>query len=280
MEEYDNDIVKRASSISTDEMLGKLFSRGNTNNATSFDVDVDELISEFATPYTRPTGGMPLTGFMKFLLLAEKNASYGDDSGAVLVITDRQYIVANNANYCRGAHNPVFGKIFTIIDPKTTAALEERGYFQRGSAMNAVSARLQMSQITARIVVDGGGAPFIEFTYDNKPITQGQYESLVKFVSDYEEDIIEAQKEDSKVIPVSINFSRVDFDYINLLDEIEKRLTAQRIYGLQIRVGGGVVTIPELLEYFSQKIDPNKEPVIEEDVEVIKGVSTRKGKIL
>ncbi|MCR4954500.1 MAG: EAL domain-containing protein [Treponema sp.] len=43
------------------------------------------------------------------------------------------------------------------------------------------------------------------------------------------EDIIEAQKKDSKVIPVSINFSRVDFDYINLLDEIEKRLTANNI---------------------------------------------------
>lgn len=241
MELDNNEITRRASGISTDAMLEQLYSRGNASPVGT-DIDVHDLIREFNTPYTGPTGKLNITGFMKFLLLADRNAkSYGEDYGGVIAITDRQYIVANNANQCRGAHNPVFGKIFTMIDPKTRDELQERGYFRKASALNVVSSRLFMSQITARIVADGKTKPFIGFTYSDKPITQGQYESLEKFFSDYGEDIA----------------------------------VAQNIYGLEIRVGSGVVTIPELLEYYRLRIDANKEPAIAEDVEQIIGVPTK-----
>ena len=87
-----NEIVRRANSISTEDMLKKSITRGERIQRNDLEQDINELIAEFNEPYVRLAGGRVITGFEKFLMLAEQNSSYGEDYGGLIVIT----IILNN----------------------------------------------------------------------------------------------------------------------------------------------------------------------------------------
>lgn len=236
-----NEIVRRANSISTEDMLKKSITRGEQIQRNDLEQDINELIAEFNEPYVRQTGGRVITGFEKFLMLAEQNSSYGEDYGGLIVITDNQYIVANNIKQCRGSHALTGGKILVAIDKKSRDELNYGSYYFRNDCEELkISCYLDNMQIVGRLVADCGKYPYINFSIRKRRITQSQYESLERFFSDYAEDFALCQK----------------------------------VYGLEICFNGKPMPVLKIIESFKKIIDYDKEPAFED--ETIIGVPTRR----
>lgn len=189
--------------------------------------------------------------FLDFIYGALKYKGIGNDYGAFLVITNKQYILGYNAGFGVGTHIASFARTFNDIN--------NRGKVENNLDAIRLSTRCQKDYITARIMYEcigenENGIPIysgsISFSIKNLPITPKQFEVFKKFYEDYNKEI------ELVIKKCSINNFCVWFSY----DTETKKFNINKSNNLD-----------NLYNFLESQIDYNK--VIDDENEVLIGVS-------
>lgn len=152
------------------------FLNRKTGGGEKYNYDLKPLIDNFS--------------FLDFVYDALKYREVGNDFGAFLVMTDKQYILGYNAGFGVGTHIASFAKTFS----------ELKGISKIDNDLDALrfSNKCQDDYITARIMYECVGenenripvySGGIGFTIKKLPISPNQFEVFKKFYENYNKDI-------------------------------------------------------------------------------------------
>lgn len=141
-----------------------------------YNYDLSPLINDFS--------------FLDFVHEGLKYREVGNDFGAFLVITDKQYVLGYNAGFGVGTHVASFAR--TFID------LKGGGRIANDLEALRIAKKCNNEYITARIMYECVGedefrnpiyAGSISFTLETLPISKGQFDVFKKFYEDYNKEI-------------------------------------------------------------------------------------------
>lgn len=128
--------------------------------------------------------------FFDFIGEALRYREIGNDFGAFLVITNKQYVLGYNAGFGVGTHIASFARTFNDIN--------SRGKIENDLEAIRLSSKCQKDYITARIMYECIGenenripiySGSISFSIKTLPITPKQFEVFKKFYEDYNNEI-------------------------------------------------------------------------------------------
>ena len=128
--------------------------------------------------------------FFDFICNALQNKSVGNDFGAFLVLTNRQYVLGYNAGFGVGTHIASFARTFND--------LKGRGRIDNDLEAIRLSEKCQKEYITARITYECIGendnripnySGSINFSIKNLPISQSQFDVFKMFYEKYNKEI-------------------------------------------------------------------------------------------
>ena len=128
--------------------------------------------------------------FLDFIYDALKNREVGNDFGAFLVMTNKQYVLGYNAGFGVGTHIASFARTFNDING--------RGEVKNNLEAIRLSEKCKKEYITARIMYDCIGenenrvpiySGSINFSIKTLPITPSQFEVFKKFYETYNSEI-------------------------------------------------------------------------------------------
>ena len=128
--------------------------------------------------------------FLDFIYDALKNREVGNDFGAFLVLTNKQYVLGYNAGFGVGTHIASFARTFSDL----------KGHGEVENDLDAIrlSTKCQKDYITARIMYECVGenenrvpiySGSISFSIKKLPISPSQFEVFKKFYDDYNSEI-------------------------------------------------------------------------------------------
>lgn len=188
--------------------------------------------------------------FLDFIYDALKNREVGNDFGAFLVMTNKQYVLGYNAGFGVGTHIASFARTFNDING--------RGEVKDNLEAIRLSEKCKKEYITARIMYDCVGenenrvpiySGSINFSIKTLPITPSQFEVFKKFYETYNSEIELAVKK------CSINNFCVWFTY----DTETSKFNVNKSENLD-----------NLYKFLESQIDYDK--VVDDEDEVLVGV--------
>lgn len=188
--------------------------------------------------------------FLDFIYDALKYKGVGNDFGAFLVLTNKQYVLGYNAGFGVGTHISSFARTFNDLNGL--------GNINNDLEAIRISEKCQKNYITARITYECVGENenrgllylgSINFSIKSLPISRNQFEVFKKFYEDYNQEIELAVKKCS-------------------LDNFCVWFTYKKENGKQVINKSG--SLDNLYDFLEKNIDYNK--VIEDEGEVLIGV--------
>ena len=147
-----------------------------TGSGTKYNYELKPLIENFS--------------FLDFISNALKNREVGNDFGAFLVLTNKQYILGYNAGFGVGTHIASFARTYNDIN--------NRGKVENDLEAIRLSTKCQKEYITARIMYECVGenenkipvySGSISFSIKSLPISPKQFEVFKKFYENYNREI-------------------------------------------------------------------------------------------
>ncbi len=207
-----------------------------TGSGTKYNYDLKPLIQDFS--------------FLDFISNALRNRQVGNDFGAFLVLTNKQYVLGYNAGFGVGTHIASFARTFNDLNG--------HGRIVYDSEAIRLSEKCQKDYITARIMYDcvdenENGSPIysgsISFLIKNLPISPKQFEVFKKFYENYNSEI------ELVVKRCSINNFCVWFRYDTELSKFNVNKSEN---------------LDNLYKFLESQIDYDK--VVEDEDEVLVGV--------
>lgn len=207
-----------------------------TGSGTKYNYELKPLIENFS--------------FLDFISNALRNREVGNDFGAFLVLTNKQYILGYNAGFGVGTHIASFARTFNDLN--------RRGRIINDLEAIRLSEKCKKEYITARIMYDCVGetenrvpiySGSISFSIKSLPITSSQFEVFKKFYENYNSEIELAVKK------CSINNFCVWFTY----DTETSKFNVNKSENLD-----------NLYKFLESQIDYDK--VVDDEDEVLVGV--------
>lgn len=152
------------------------FLNRKTGGGEKYNYDLKPLVENFS--------------FLDFIYDALKHREVGNDFGAFLVMTNKQYVLGYNAGFGVGTHIASFARTFNDIN--------NRGKVENDLEAIRLSTKCQKDYITARIMYECIGenenrvpiySGSISFSIKSLPITPKQFEVFKKFYENYNDEI-------------------------------------------------------------------------------------------